>query len=165
MRCCVSAALAITEENANRQVNCLPRLMIGWLHIEALNFIQARQICEEVLDPAVEKNPVNFFLGRNLVAKSSLGLGDLSTAREQFREIKHRIEVDAVPMDSVFYPFFYHNLCEYFLALGDLVQARREATRLYEVARLPPERSYLALSHRLLAKIAFAGGSLELVLH
>ncbi|MCI0598379.1 MAG: AAA family ATPase [Beijerinckiaceae bacterium] len=161
MRQRLSAALVLTEKNANRQVNCLPHLMTAWLHIEALDFKGARQRCEAALDPEVEENPVNFFLGRNLLAKANLGLGDYPSAQRQFQEITRRIEVDGVIMETVFYPLFYHSRCEYALAVGDLAQARKEAARLYGVAKLPPERTYLALSHRLFAKIAMAEGGLE----
>lgn len=134
--------------------------MMGWLRIEAMDFQGARQICRDALDPEVEDNPVNFFLGRNLIAKASLGLSDLATSRAQFQAIEHRIEVAGIPMDCIFYPLFYHTRCENFLALGDLGRAREEARLCYEAARLPPERTYFALAPRLLAKIAMAAGDL-----
>jgi tetratricopeptide (TPR) repeat protein len=161
MQAHLKEAVEITEKNANRQISCLPRLMIGWLHIEAMDFAGANQICRDALDPEVEENPVNFFLGRNLIAKASLGLSDLSTAREQFEEIEHRIEVDATPMDSIFYPLLYQTRCEYFLRLGDLGRAREQAALCYDAPRLPPERTYLALAHTLFVKIAMAGGNFE----
>ncbi|MCI0601127.1 MAG: AAA family ATPase, partial [Beijerinckiaceae bacterium] len=157
----LSAALAISEKNANRQVSCLPRLMSAWLHIEAQDFKGAKQWCEAALDPEVEENPVNFFLGRNLLAKASLGLGDYKAAQKQLHEITDRIETGGVIMETVFYPLFYHSLCEYAFAAGDFPRARKEATRLYDVAKLPPERTYVALSHRLFAKIAMAMGELD----
>ncbi|MGH8628075.1 MAG: hypothetical protein ACREYC_23360, partial [Gammaproteobacteria bacterium] len=39
---------------------------------------------------------------------------------------------------------------------GDLPQARSMATKLCAIAALPPERTYLAFGHRLLAEIAIA---------
>jgi len=45
---------------------------------------------------------------------------------------------------------------DYWLAQGDLPQARRMATKLCATAALPPERTYLAFGHRLLAEIAIA---------
>jgi hypothetical protein len=42
---------------------------------------------------------------------------------------------------------------DYWLAQGDLPQARRMATKLCASAALPPERTYLAFGHRLLAEI------------
>jgi tetratricopeptide (TPR) repeat protein len=134
--------------------------MVAWLHLEALDFAGARKCCEEALDPAVEENPVNFFFGRNLLAKANLGLGNYPAAIQQLNEITRRIE-DGVRMETVFNPLFYHTFCEYWLAVGDLARAREMATRLYELAALPPELTYLALAHRLLAKIAIDEGNLQ----
>jgi hypothetical protein len=50
----------------------------------------------------------------------------------------------------------YQGFGDYWLAQGDLPQARRMATKLCETAALPPERTYLAFGHRLLAEIAIA---------
>jgi DNA-binding winged helix-turn-helix (wHTH) protein/tetratricopeptide (TPR) repeat protein len=157
----LNEALLITQKNANRQVSCLSHLMLAWLQIETLDFKGARACCEEALDPEVEENPVNFFLGRNLLARASLGLRDYSAAHEQLGNVAHRIEVVGIRMETVFQPLFYHSLCEYWLAIGNMVQARQNANNLYEIARRPPEHTYLAQSHRLLAKIAIAEGCLE----
>jgi len=126
-----------------------------------VDFEGARKCCEETLDSTVEENPNNYFVGRNLLAKVSLGLHDYATAFAQFNAITHRIEADGVSMESFLYPVFYNGLCEYWFAVGDLARAREQATRLYEVTARPPERTYLALSHRWLAKIALAEGNLE----
>jgi hypothetical protein len=71
--------------------------MMSWLHIESMDFAGAKQICREALDPEIEENPVNFFLGRNLLARASLGLSDISSAREQFLAIEQKAEVEAIP--------------------------------------------------------------------
>jgi tetratricopeptide (TPR) repeat protein len=152
----VAAALAMTNRNANRQASVLCQLSIAWLHAEAFDFEGARRRCEDALDSTVESNPFVFFLGRNLLAKACLGLQDLPEAFAQFAKIIHKIEVEGSAMETTIYPHFHHNLCEYWIAVGDLARARQQATRLYEIATGPPERTYLALSHRLLAKIAIA---------
>ena len=157
----LAAALAVAEKNATPQVSAPFRLAIALLHAEALDFEGARKCCEETLDSTVEENPNNYFVGRNLLAKVSLGLHDYATAFAQFNAITHRIEADGVSMESFLYPVFYNSLCEYWFAVGDLARAREQATRLYEVTARPPERTYLALSHRWLAKIALAEGNLE----
>ncbi|HUI21776.1 MAG TPA: AAA family ATPase [Methylocella sp.] len=161
MRRRLTVALAITEKNSNRKVSCLPHLMMAWLHNEALDFEGAKKCCENALDSATEENPVNFFLGRNLLAKACIALHDYSGAHDHFNEITHRIESDGIMMETVFYPLFYHSFCEYWLATGNLGEARKKARQLYDVAIRPPERSYLALAHRLLAKIAIAEGNQE----
>jgi predicted ATPase/DNA-binding winged helix-turn-helix (wHTH) protein len=156
-----AAALAMTERNANEPASVLCHLTIAWLHAEALDFENARKRCEKTLDSNAEANPFVFFLGRNLLAKAYLGLHDYPSALVQFNDIIHRIEIDGIDMDRTIVPHFYHNFCEYWLEVGDLTRAREQATRLYNVAARPPERTYLALAHRLLAKIAMTEGSLE----
>jgi tetratricopeptide (TPR) repeat protein len=154
-----AAALAVAEKNANRMATP-SRLHVAWLHNEALDFEGARKCCEEALNSAVEENPLIFFLGRNLLAKASLGLHDYPAALAQFNAITDRIEADG-DYRNLLYPLFHHGFCEYWLAVGDLNRAREQATRLHDIAALPPERAYLALSHRLSAKIAIAEGNLE----
>jgi tetratricopeptide (TPR) repeat protein len=157
----LAAALSLTERNANKHVSGMCHLMIAWLHAEALDFEGARKRCEDALDLAVEENPVNFFLGRNLLVKIHLGLQDYPAAFDQLAAITRKIETDGVPMESVFHPFFFHSLSEYFLGVGDTPRARVHALQLSETAARPPERAYLALSHRLLARIAIAEGDME----
>jgi len=152
----VAAALAMTERNANQPASVLCQLTIAWLRAEALDFVDARKGCAETVDTPAEANPLVFFVGRNLLAKACLGLHDYPAAFAQFNEIIRRIEVDGIDMDATIYPQFYHNFCEYWLEVGDLARAREQATRLYEIAAAPPERTYLALAYRLLAKIAIA---------
>jgi tetratricopeptide (TPR) repeat protein len=161
LRQTVSAALAMTEKNANRQGGVLCTLALGWLHADALDFETAKKFCEDVLDPAVEANPFTFFLCRNLLAKACVGLRNYAGAVTQFQEMQRRIEADGIGVDWTIYPNFYCTFCQYWLETGDLARAQEAAERLYEIAALPPERTYLALSHRLLAKIAMAGEKLE----
>jgi tetratricopeptide (TPR) repeat protein len=157
----LAAALTLTERNANKHVSGMCHLMIAWLHAEALDFEGARKRCEDALDQAVEENPVNFFLGRNLLVKIHLGLKDYPAAFDQLMAITRKIETDGVPMESVFHPLFCHSLAEYWLGVGDTPRARVHALQLSETASRPPERAYQALSYRLLAKIAIEEGDLE----
>jgi hypothetical protein len=152
----VTAALTLAERNANQLASAMCRLMIAWLHAEAFDYEGARARCEATLDRHVEANPLNFFIGRNLLAKAYIGLCDYPAALNQFNEITRRIDVDGIAMDWTLYTQFYHNLCEYSLWTGDLTRAREQAARLYEIAAGPQEGTYLALASRLLARIAIA---------
>jgi tetratricopeptide (TPR) repeat protein len=69
-----------------------------------------------------------------------------------------KTEVEGNDMDSLFYPYFCNSLCEYFLETGDLAQAQKRAEQLYAFTSRAPDRNYLALAHRLLARIAFVTG-------
>jgi ATP/maltotriose-dependent transcriptional regulator MalT len=154
----VAAALAIIDKNGNRQDSVLCRLTIAWLHAEALDFEGARRLCEGALDPKVEANPFVFFMGRTLLAKACLRLRDYTAAMAQFSQIIRRIEIDGIAIDSTVAPHFYRDFSEYWLTIGDLRQARVQAMRLYDITAPPPDRTYLALAHRLLAKISLAEG-------
>ncbi len=150
----VTAALAMTEKNANRQAMVLCQLSLAFLETEALDFAAAKRRGETALDRAVEANPFTFFLGHNLLAKAHLGLRDYDAARAQFEQIKHKIEVEGVSIDSSMYPQYYYNLGEFWLEQGDLERARAQALQLSACAAEPKERTYLALAQRQLGDIA-----------
>jgi DNA-binding winged helix-turn-helix (wHTH) protein len=159
MRQSLAAALAVTERDATR-LSGPSRLMVAWLHAEALDFEGVAKRCAAALDQTLE-TPMTNLLGRILLAKACLGLHDCPRAFALLDEVTNRMEVDDFLMESIFYPYYVLCLCEYWLAVRDLPRAHEQATRLYHIAAVPPERTYLALAHRLLAKIALAEGELE----
>jgi hypothetical protein len=61
-------------------------------------------------------------------------------------------------MDASIYPEHYYNLCEYWIETGDLSRARDQALQLHAFVRQQVERTYLALSHCVLARIAHLEG-------
>jgi DNA-binding winged helix-turn-helix (wHTH) protein len=154
-------ALKIAEKNESRHLTCPFYLLTAWLHVEALDFDGAILRCTETLDPEVDENPFNFFLGRLVLCRAKLGLGDYSAAWKELDAIKNWIEVAGIPIESYFAPLYSHSLCEYLLATGDLERARIEASRLNGIAAGPPELTYLALSERMLAMIATVAGGRE----
>ena len=122
-----------------------------------MDFEGARRYCEQTLEPALQSRDLfSYFLGQNLLGKVYLGMQDYPRAFSCFNEITRRVEGEGLLMDGIFYSLFHQGFCEYWLAQGNLRQARREATRLCELAMLPPERTYLAIGHQLLAKVAIA---------
>jgi DNA-binding winged helix-turn-helix (wHTH) protein/tetratricopeptide (TPR) repeat protein len=153
--------LEAADNNEHFQASALCRLGIGWLHAEALDFERARKICDEAIDTSVEANPFNFAIGRNLLAKIFVGLGDYGSARTQFDMIIHRLETNEIDMDTSSRFPFYHSFSRYWFAIGDLAKAHEWAERLYDFSAPAPELTYLALSHRLFAKIALAKGLIE----
>jgi DNA-binding winged helix-turn-helix (wHTH) protein len=156
----VAAALAITERNVNPQAGVLCRLTIGWLRAESQDFEGAAKCGEETLNAAVEANPFNFFIGRSLLAKAYIGLGNLPLARAQLDAIDQRIEA-GIAMESLIAPQYFFNRCEYWLAAGDLDQAQQAAERLHEITAIAPDRPFLALSHSSMARVAMAAGNLQ----
>jgi DNA-binding winged helix-turn-helix (wHTH) protein/type II secretory pathway predicted ATPase ExeA/tetratricopeptide (TPR) repeat protein len=154
-------ALKIAERNESRHLTCPFYLLTAWLHVEALDFEGAISRCTEALDPEVDENPFNFFLGRLVLCRAKLGLRDYAAASKELVAIEHRIEIVGIPIESYFAPIYYHSLCEYLLATGDLERAGVEASRMNAIAAGPAERTYLALSHRMSAMIAIAAGDRE----
>jgi len=154
----VASALAITVRNVNPQAGALCQLTIGWLHAEVQDFEGAARRAEETLNPTVEANPFNFFIGRNLLAKAYIGLRNLPLARKHLEAIERRIEIDGVPMESLIAPHYHLNRCDYWFEAGDMERARSEALRLYELTVTAPDRPFLAVSHGVMAKVAMVAG-------
>jgi hypothetical protein len=129
----VSAALMMSEKNANRQGSVLCRLTLGWLYAEALDFESAKKCCDEVLNPTVEANPFAYFIGRNLLAKACVGLRNYPGALAQFQEIQCRVdEADGVGMDSTIYLTFIPTFVSTGSRLGiwpEPAKKRRGSTR------------------------------------
>ena len=157
----VADALAIAERNANVQAGALCRLTAGWLHAEVQDFESAARYGEEALNATVGANPFNFFIGRNLLVRAHVGLGNLPVARQHLDAIERRMETDGVAMESLITPQYFLNCCEYWLAAGDMGQAQQAAARLHEATAIAPDRTFLALSHSLMAKVAIAAGDLQ----
>lgn len=155
----VASTLAIAERNVNPQASALCRFTIGFLHAEAQEFETAARHAEDAFNPIIEANPFSFFLGRTLLAKAHIGLGDLPRARQHLDAIERRTEADGVPLDSLIVPQHLLNRCDCWLAAGDLDQAQITATRLHEVTAGAPDRPFLALSNCVRARIAIATGA------
>ena len=154
----VNSALVIAVRNGNPQATALCQLTIGWLHAEMQDFEGAARLAEETLNPTVEANPFNFFIGRNLLAKAYIGLGNLPMAGKHLEAVERRIEVDGVAMETLIAPNYHLNRCDYWFEAGDMEQARNEALRLLQLTATAPDRPFLALSHGVIAKVAAVTG-------
>jgi DNA-binding winged helix-turn-helix (wHTH) protein/tetratricopeptide (TPR) repeat protein len=157
----VASALAISERNVNVQASVLCRLTTAWLYVEALDFEAGARLAEETLNPAVERNPFSFYVGRNILAKAYLGQGDLASARQHLDAMEQRVEHDGVAMESTVIQHYYLSRCNYRLAVADFDRARREAARLQELTSIAPDYQFLALSYEAMARIAMAADAPE----
>jgi DNA-binding winged helix-turn-helix (wHTH) protein/tetratricopeptide (TPR) repeat protein len=160
----VRSALAIAERNANPQATALCRLTIGWLHAAAQDYESAARHAEEALNPIAEANPFTFFVGRNLLARAYLGLGNLPVARPHLDAMERRI-AGGTPMESLVVPQYLLNCCDYWIATGDLDRAQEAASRFHEVTNAAPDRPFLALSHDAMARIAQLKGDVATARH
>ena len=154
-------ALALAEKNANRPARALCRLTLAWLHVEAMDFEGARDLCDDVDAAILEENPFAFFFRAAVLAKACVGLGDRQGALKHVQEVVRRVEADGTGLDFTIYTQFYHCFAEYCLLTGDLAQAKVRATQLHDYAAPAPDRNHLALAYGLLARIAFAAGEIE----
>jgi tetratricopeptide (TPR) repeat protein len=153
--------LAFAEKNANRPASALCRLTLAWLHVEAMDFGGACQLCEGVDDATLEENPFAFFFHRAVLAKAFVGLNDPQGALKQFEDVQRRVDADGTGLDFTIYTQLYHCFGEYCLLVGDVAQARTRAEQLREYAAPAPDRNHLALAYGLLARIALAAGNVQ----
>jgi DNA-binding winged helix-turn-helix (wHTH) protein len=153
-----SAALAMAEKNANTRAIIWCRLTIAFLHVEALDFAGAKARCADTSDPAFEADAFVFFFRRVILARACLGLGDIAGAFAICAEIVQKDEIEGIGLDANIRPHLYLALGGCHLATGNLAEARRRALQLYDFTAAAPDRNYLALAHRLLARIAVADG-------
>jgi len=156
-----AATLAITERNGNQAASTVCRLPLGWLHAEAQDFSGAVRWCETNHDPALEANPFIFHLRRIVLAKAWLGLGDYPAAWGCLAAVEAKTDADDDVLDYPLRVELYHCLGEYWLVTNGLREARTQAERLVATTAMAPDRNYLALAHRLLARIAMAGKNRE----
>jgi tetratricopeptide (TPR) repeat protein len=133
------------------------------LHAEAVDFSGALERCEETIDVPFETSPWVYFFRRIVLAKACLGLRDYSAAWLQFDAVIKKTEGEGNDMDKLFYPYFCNSLCEYHLEVGEIDQARNRAEQLYDFTSRAPDRNYLALAHRVLARIAFVSADVAAV--
>ena len=150
----VVSALTISERNANPQAVSLCHLAIGWLYCEAEEYGTAARRAEDALGPMIEANPFTFFVGRNLLARAYVRMGNLPAAQQHLDAMERRMEVDHVPMESLVIPQYLLTCCDYWIAIGDLDRAHSSASRFYEVTSAAPNWPFLALCHEVLARIA-----------
>ncbi|MGH8625999.1 MAG: hypothetical protein ACREYC_12265, partial [Gammaproteobacteria bacterium] len=153
----LSDALSMAEKNGNAFAAMAFRIGLARLHEEALDFDGARGHGEQVLKLVREgRDDTVCGYGLILSGRAHLGLEDHPRAHECFSKAMRLVEGEQGIMDWQLCLPLYQGLAEYWLAQGDLTQAREMATKLCTIAAPPPERTYLAFGHRLLAEIALA---------
>jgi hypothetical protein len=154
-------ALALAERNANRPARALCSLTFAWLHVEAMDFQGARELCQGVDVAILEENPFAFFIHRAVLAKAFVGLNDPQRALKQIEDVQRRVEAEGSGLDFTIYTQFYHCFSEYCLLVGDIAQARTRAMQLRDYVAPAPDRNHLALAYALLARIALAAGDAD----
>ncbi|MGH8551174.1 MAG: hypothetical protein ACRERU_21720, partial [Methylococcales bacterium] len=148
-------AMVVAERNGAGPALCWYRVVIGWLHCEALDFETAKALCEVPPGTIPEEHAaLNAINTSAILGQACLGLGDAARAIECFEAVVRTEQDESLPVQRNFFFPAYAGLSEAWLAQGELAKARGYAQQLHDFSAGAPERSYLALSHRLFAEIA-----------
>lgn len=154
----ITAGLELAVRNANGPSSALCRLTLAWLHVEAMDFEGARELCESVDDSLLVGDQSTYFHKRAVLAKAFVGLNDPLGARKQFDDIERRRHEEGIDIEFTAATQVYHCLGEYCLLIGDFTQARRWARQLHDYVASAPDLNHLAKAHELLARISFGLG-------
>ena len=121
----------------------------------ALDFETAKALCEVPPGTMPEEHAaLNAINTSAILGKACLGLGDVARAIECFEAVARTEQDETLPIHRNYFFPAYAGLSEAWLAQGELAKARDYAQRLHDFSAGAPERTYLALSHRLFAEIA-----------
>jgi tetratricopeptide (TPR) repeat protein len=152
-----AAGLEMAERNEHRRWAVLFRLELAWLHEQAFDFERARELSEKAHEEARKiAHPYTETLSLILLGMAHLGLERREAAFRCFSEVTARLDRERSLMDWILRIPLHYGLSRYWLAQGELAQARRDAEALYRLATAPGERTYLSLSLQTLAEIAMA---------
>src|SRR5262249_52490255 len=138
MRRILANGLEMAVRNDHHRWTVLYKLELAWLHEQAFDFEMACEICEEAPEQALSiGHPYTESLSLILLGMARLGLGQREEAFRHFSEVATRLERERSLMDWVLRILLYDALSRYWLAKGELAQARREAEALRELASQP----------------------------
>lgn len=159
MRTVLERGIRMAENNGHQLWATLFRLELAWLHGQAFDFERARQLCEVSLQQARRaENGHARMIGEVFLAHAQGGLGRDGAARHSFEEAGRPAERRTVLMDRSWQMPLGVCAGEYWLGQGDTERARLEAECVRAVAARSGERTYVGLSHALLARIAMRAG-------
>jgi tetratricopeptide (TPR) repeat protein len=161
----MSEALATfgeAQEIAHRQGEQFwsPRIpnCIGWIYREMQDFERAREFDGRGLDVGRKANVLE------AQANSLINLGiDYRHTGESDRTLKSFREVKDIFRRDAWFRWRYRirlraGQCEHYLSTGELAEAHERAVSLLEIATRYEAHKYIAVAHRLLARVAAARG-------
>ena len=147
--------LEMAERNQHTRWAVLFGLQLGWLYEQCFDFETALQMCSQAHNQAVKiKHPYTELLGLILMGLANLGLGHRADAFRCLSSAVDRFERERILMDWVLQILLHDAFARYWLAEGNMVEARHHADRECELASQPGEKTYLALGHLMHAEIA-----------
>jgi len=151
----LNGAARVTERNGHRRLTILFTLVRGWLHEQAGDYPRARALCDAGLRDAKESSyPFGQLIGHVLLGFAELGLGAYDRARANFEEISARLDRERLLMDWIWRMPLAWGFVGLELAEGRDEVAAAHAHRLLQLAEACGERTWLALGHAALARVA-----------
>lgn len=161
LRDLLQRAMVVAERNGAEPGLGWYRVVIGWLHCEALDFEAAKALCEVPAGTMPEElAALNAINTSAILGQACLGLGDAARAIACFEAVLRTEQDGILPIHRNFFFPAYAGLSEAWLAQGELAKARDYAQQLHDFSAGAPERTYLSLSHRLFAEIALRENAL-----
>ncbi len=148
----------LSVKNGNATAETVLNMVLARLHAHAFDFAGAKEICERALPTARAGFPR--LIALTMLGEAHLGLGDLPAARECLLRVVQETEAGPYCLDWVFRMPFRQTRAELYLTRGCLGDAAREAQMLLGLASQSGQKTYVALAHLLLARIAQAQGDL-----
>ncbi|WP_133718518.1 AAA family ATPase [Methylocaldum gracile] len=148
-----AAGLTAAEQNDSPMPRSLFHLVAAALSLEALDYRSALTLCRSATPRPSDAYAVPLFV--LLRSRAHLALGRYHEAiccLEYLAQMTEAGELLSLRNRMM----LRESLGEYWLAMGKPAQAYTEAERLLELAATPGDRHFLALGHRLLARIAIA---------
>jgi hypothetical protein len=125
--------MVVAERNGAGPALCWYRVVMGWLHCEALDFETAKALCE--VPPGTmpeELAALNAINTSAILGKACLGLGDAARAIACFEAVVRTEQDETLPIHRNFFFPAYAGLSEAWLVQGELAKARDYAQRLHD---------------------------------
>jgi hypothetical protein len=154
----IDAAIAGVEKNGDSYRIHTLRLFRAWVHIWAMDFGSALQICESVR-PSVRSvgSPAGMRHCLVLTGMAEAGLERFEAARQHLMEARDGMDRETVLLDWYWRIALESSLTELWLAQRNLPQARPQAERFLHASLAAAERTWQALAWDANARVAAAG--------
>jgi DNA-binding winged helix-turn-helix (wHTH) protein/tetratricopeptide (TPR) repeat protein len=155
-------ALQMAERNGNVFAIIHFTLLMSWLHEQAFDYQGARSLCHAAMEKMDDRRDSSHaFFGLIRLGSAHLGLRRYAEAFENFTKANQLLDACQGLMDWYLRPLFHLGLGEYWLTQKEWGKAEEQAEKLCNLSALPPDPTYLALGHRLLAQVAIGRKALE----
>jgi len=158
----VANALQMAERNGNVFAIIHFTLQMSWLHEQAFDYHGALSLCQAAMERMHDQRDAsNAFFGLIRLSSAHLGLRQYSEAFESFAQGNQLLDACQGLMDWYLRPLFHLGFGEYWLTQNEWEKAEEQANKLCALSALPPDPTYLALGHRLLAEVAIGQKALD----